>query len=74
MHAPCSVFADKKPVSVGYFAKLLQTAVNQALLNHSITPHSFRIGAATHAAKNGSNQESNQNHGALTFRCKQGIY
>ena len=43
---PLFHYADKKPVSRGYFAKVLKSAVTHAHLPGRITPHSFRIGAA----------------------------
>ena len=54
---PLFHYADEKPVSRGYFAKVLKSAVTHAHLPGRITPHSFRIGAATRAAIKGYTAE-----------------
>ncbi|XP_035664563.1 mucin-2-like isoform X2 [Branchiostoma floridae] len=46
--------SDGNPVSQSYFTKTLKRCVTHVGLDtHNITPHSFRIGAATHAAQQG---------------------
>ena len=55
---PLFLFSDKFPVSRSYFAKMLRKAAVVAKLNaKQISPHSFRIGAATWAAKKGFSTE-----------------
>ena len=50
---PLFLYVDNKPVSRTYLAKILIAAVKLAHIKDRITPHSFRIGAATRAAQTG---------------------
>ena len=54
---PLFVFHDGNPINRTYFIKILAASIKSAKLTGRITTHSFRIGAATHAAAMGCSSQ-----------------
>ncbi len=50
-------FQDKEPVPYLWYAKMFKDLVSAAGLNQALKPHSARIGAATHAAASGIQED-----------------
>ena len=57
---PVFKWLDGRPISSAYFTKALQNCVSRNPNCKAITPHSFRIGAASYAAASGKSGEQIQ--------------